>query len=111
MDLWKGCKMDSDIAITAGGMTIYEVCSCGTPGIAFSMADNQIEQCRAFDYLGLLKYAGDIRENVNGVVSYILASIDEMKDEKMRKEISEKMQKCVDGRGAERIADILMGRY
>lgn len=103
--------VDSDIAITAGGMTIYEVCSCGTPGIVFSMADNQIEQCRAFDCLGLIKYAGDIRGNVKEVVSNILAGIDEMKDAKMRKDISEKMQKCVDGRGAERIADILMGRY
>jgi spore coat polysaccharide biosynthesis predicted glycosyltransferase SpsG len=33
----------SDISISAGGSTLYELCACGTPTLGMVIADNQIE--------------------------------------------------------------------
>lgn len=34
----------ADIAISAGGFTLYELCACGTPTITYCMADNQMRK-------------------------------------------------------------------
>ena len=36
-----GRMQEADIAITAGGTTVYELCACGTPSVCYVMADNQ----------------------------------------------------------------------
>ena len=94
---------NADIAISAGGTTLYELCAIGTPAISFSFADNQLDNVRQFQEDGLIDYAGDARmDDIAGTSNQYLTRY--RNDFELRKEKSEKMQKMVDGKGAERIA-------
>ena len=96
----------ADLAISAGGTTLYELCAIGTPAISYSIADNQLDNVRKFEEDGIIAYAGDARkEDITGKLMNLIEKYRE--DAKLRAEISRKMQKLVDGKGAGRIADIL----
>lgn len=93
-----------DIAITAAGSTMYELCACKTPMITYTFADNQIEGAKSFDNHGIAFYCGDIREDENMVFSKIVNTVFEYKDNRnLRMEIIDKMKKLVDGKGVERL--------
>ena len=96
-----------DLAISAGGTTLYELCALGTPAISYSFADNQLFNVKQFEKDALIDYAGDVRNEdifANAVLLYEKYD----KDVTLRKERSVKMQQMVDGRGARRIAQILL---
>ena len=98
--------MNADIAISAGGTTLYELCACGTPTISYTFVDNQIDNAKQFDEDGLIRYAGDVRDG--DIVKSINSILKKMKDDyKLRKDMSHRMQLCVDGRGTMRVADIM----
>lgn len=97
---------DADIAVSAGGVTLYELCAVGTPTVSYSFADNQIDNVEQFAEDGLIEYAGDIREsNVVEKVRDILTGSYIKKEERKRR--SRKMQAAVDGKGAGRIANVM----
>lgn len=99
----------ADLAVSAGGVTIYELCACGTPTISYAMADNQLGTVRKFAEDGVIAYAGDIRKDP--VADRVCSLLRRYRcDQQLRRERSRKMQKLVDGKGAQRIAKILMGR-
>lgn len=52
---------NADIAISAGGTTLYELCACGTPTICYSFADNQLDNVKRFSSDDIMIYAGDVR--------------------------------------------------
>lgn len=94
-----------DVAVSAGGTTLFELCACGIPTVSFAMADNQLMMTRYFAERGVIPYAGDERQDKAGVVrniteqlEYWAQHIDEINT------IGKKMKSLVDGRGAERIA-------
>ncbi len=59
--------LQSTVAVSAGGSTLYELCACCVPTITFSSADNQLGNVKGFDSRGLMDYAGDVRNtNVIG---------------------------------------------
>lgn len=99
----------SDIAITAGGFTMYELCACGVPMITYSLADNQILGVRGFQQLGVAKYCGDVRDGeeilwkefVNALKLYSL-------NFELNCENSIKKQALVDGFGACRLTKFLL---
>jgi spore coat polysaccharide biosynthesis predicted glycosyltransferase SpsG len=100
----------ADVAVSTGGVTLYELCAVGTPTISFLIADNQLDNVTQFQEDGLIDYAGDMREGgfsdeVADRAALYLEAYHE--DEKLRWERSLKMQKLVDGKGAKRIAEIL----
>lgn len=97
----------ADIAISAGGMTLYELCAIGTPAISFSFADNQLDNVRQFQEDRLIDYAGDARmDDIAGTINQYLTRY--RNDFELRKEKSEKMQKMVDGKGAIHLAEALL---
>ena len=95
---------EADLAISAGGTTLYELCAAGTLTISYSMADNQLDNVKQFEKDGLMYYAGDAREDsfasgvLEGLRYYESLSLEE------RTEISRRLQSTVDGHGAKRIA-------
>ncbi len=96
----------ADLAVSAGGFTLYELCACGTPAVSFSLADNQLNNVKKFHADRVIEYAGDIRSDP--VAEQILACLERYRrDWRERKQRSIKMQQLADGRGAERIAEIL----
>lgn len=97
---------DCDIAVTAGGSTMYELCTCGVPSVCFSWADNQIQAVSVFTKKGLMIGAGDIRDDADGCVSKIVEGLKVYcSDYEMRVRCGERMKMLVDGGGVGRICD------
>jgi UDP-2,4-diacetamido-2,4,6-trideoxy-beta-L-altropyranose hydrolase len=104
-ELMTGC----DIAISAGGTTLYELCACGIPSICLAFEDNQLETVKGFQDQELMLYAGDIRDGENECYSRIYRFIEiYKKDISLRQGNSANMQKLVNGKGAERIINSIM---
>lgn len=102
-----GVMRRCDLAVSAGGITLAELCACGVPTIAFTMADNQMEGTKAYANGGILCYAGDARKE--GMVEAVLQQIQKLQgDEKQRSLMSTLGLKWVDGQGAGRIVEELM---
>ena len=92
-----------DAAISAAGSTLYELCACGLPTVTYILADNQIPGARAFQKLGLMPYAGDIRYDSNFIISVFSRLQCLMSDWETRCKTSDSMQELVDGNGAKRL--------
>lgn len=99
-----------DVAISAAGSTLYELCATQTPTITYILADNQILGAESFEHHGLLQCAGDVRLlGTKKLAEKLLDSAIELcGNYSKRCQIAEKMSKVVDGRGAERIAEKLL---
>ncbi len=96
-----------DLAVSAGGTTLYELCAVGTPTISYSFADNQLYNVKQFAEDEMIDYAGDVRsDDIFTNVVNLYEKYD--KDKALRESRSARMQQMVDGRGAERIAEALL---
>lgn len=100
-EIMKNC----DMAISACGSTLYELSACGVPTLGIIIADNQQGIANKLNSMGIIKNLGwhnkitreDLINNIDKLANnYIL-----------RKSLSERVSKIVDGKGAERIAKIL----
>lgn len=102
----------SSYGISAGGTTLYELCACGVPSVCFSFAQNQEDFAKAMGEKHIMLYAGDAREERDGVqavVSGLLVSLKKlMEDEVQKEKMQENMRRLVDGKGTERIACMLL---
>lgn len=95
-----------DLAVSAGGTTLSELCACGVPTVAFTMADNQIVGTKAYADADILYYVGDARKD--GLIEKLTDQICTLKeDEEKRIRMSHRSRQCVDGKGAERIAEAI----
>ena len=52
----------ADLAIGAGGVTLWERCCVGLPTLLLTIADNQVPAAMAMSRSGAIIYCGDIRE-------------------------------------------------
>ena len=96
----------ADVVISAGGSALYELASMGVPVITYSFADNQIPNVSAFDAKGLMPCAGDARKD--DIYAGIIRALDELSSAGKRKEISARLTELVDGKGAARLAQVLL---
>lgn len=95
-----------DIAVSAAGSTMYELCSVGLPAVGFYFVENQRRNMETFAKLTPIKNAGDFSAEPENVLTTIEKEVDTLCREKaLRKEISQIMKKIVDGRGADRLAE------
>ena len=94
----------ADIAVSAAGSTLYEICACGVPLVTYIIADNQIKGAEAFEKLGLAVNCGDIRKITNPVGKIMTAVKNLADDYQLRHKTGENMQQIIDGHGADRIA-------
>lgn len=94
-----------DLAVSAGGTTLYELCSCGVPTICLTLADNQIAGVKELEKQGIMLYAGDVRDSKKQLIEKIGKCFEQMQSAKIRQQMSNRMQKLVDGKGAKRIAE------
>lgn len=101
--------LNSDIAITAGGTTTYEICACGIPAIMYTIADNQLGIAKSVDEQELIPWAGDAREDMDICMENVVKNLERLKSDKsLRVRMSKKMRKSVDGKGCQRIAEQLI---
>lgn len=97
-----------DIAITAGGVTTYELCACGIPSIMYTLADNQLQIAQTVSESHLIPWVGDIRRNMENCLKLIVSYMGKLSDVGKRREISVKMQEIVDGNGCKRLVNYII---
>jgi len=93
--------INSDIAICAGGQTLYEMASQGTPAIVVDVAENQGKDSKIFADMGYAKTIS--RWNISNINSKIAASISTLMSEQERSSRSQIGKKYVDGKGGRRL--------
>lgn len=96
-----------DVAISAAGSTLYELCATQTPTITYVLEDNQILGAAGFERAGIIDNAGDIRNEgqmtlAKKLISNAIALCD---DVNRRIDISKRQFTVVDGNGAARIVE------
>lgn len=100
---------ESEVALSAGGSTLYELCAVGVPVIAFSFAENQEHLVQTFVKRGIAQYGGNYRTDGNKMIQNTIAGLEKLcGDEALKTEYRRKALQLVDGRGAERIAEALL---
>ncbi len=103
--LMKAC----DLAISAGGTTLYELCACGLSTICFTFVDNQVEGAEYLDKGHVIMLAGDVRNKLEKVLKNIENYVDNsIRDIGIRRYYSKNMKAIVDGDGSARIANSII---
>lgn len=96
----------SDVAISSGGSTLYELCCCGTPTLAFILAENQKGIVEALDSKACIAslgwYTGLESSNLAEKIFHWIINTD------IRLQYSQRMQVLIDGKGASRVANELL---
>jgi UDP-2,4-diacetamido-2,4,6-trideoxy-beta-L-altropyranose hydrolase len=103
----KVLMLPCDIAVSAGGGTLYELCACGLPGVIFGLADNQKKIRESFGKAGVMIDCGDCRTNAT-IVTDIVQAVKGLQSARLRAKLRQKERAVTDGRGAERIAQALL---
>lgn len=102
--LMSGC----DLAVTAGGSTVYELAALGVPFICFSYAENQEKITEYLHREGIAFSAGAYHRDKDAVLEKIAEqTMVLMRDCRMRNKCYLKGRSLTDGMGAERLAKIL----
>lgn len=93
-----------DVAISAAGNTLYELCAVGTPTIFFSYSDNQKYDDIGFTQNDIMLHAGNIDDGMETMIETMIVYINILADSReARIKMSKKMRDLVDGLGAARI--------
>lgn len=97
-----------DLAVTAGGSTVYELAAMGVPFICFSYAENQEKMTEYLHREKIAFSAGAYHKDPETVLTRIAEqSIAFIQDRRKRNECYLRERKLVDGLGAEKLAGVL----
>lgn len=98
-----------DVAVSAAGSTLYELCATQTPSITYILADNQMPGAEGFEKYGILKCIGDVRELGTEILANMLleSALKLCNDYNERCRIVKNMSTVVDGYGVQRILKAL----
>jgi UDP-2,4-diacetamido-2,4,6-trideoxy-beta-L-altropyranose hydrolase len=98
--------LQADLAISAGGQTLYELACCGTPTIACCTGEDQVNNIIAMSRLGIVMDSGRAdRPEWLDVVESAIGILDSRPER--RAAMSKAAQSLIDGRGADRVAEAL----
>jgi len=105
----KDIMIQNDLAISAGGNTLYELCACGVPTIAIITADNQRQFVKEIHKKTGIDFVDLIEIDFDNSYCLLRSIIDKnIKSHELRKQYSKKMFELVDGKGCSRIVDEIM---
>jgi spore coat polysaccharide biosynthesis predicted glycosyltransferase SpsG len=91
----------TDLAIAAGGQTLYELARMGVPTIALMVVDNQRDDISGWAEAGFIQYAGTPDDCT--VEDKISNALDKLADYNTRLRCARLGQRYIDGKGARRI--------
>jgi len=95
--------LESDIAISAGGQTLYEFARVGVPTIGICVVDNQRLNIQEWGRVGFISYIGYC-SNENILIN-LKNAIEKIMDYNLRKRVSVLGRKIVDGKGSLRLVN------
>ncbi len=93
----------ADMALSAAGLTKYELALCGVPAIIVAIAENQVPSAKEFSRRRLARYLGRADALPKGALARSLEEL--LAGPGERAAMSAAGKRLVDGRGAARIAD------
>lgn len=93
----------ADLVVSNAGTTCMELCSLGLTGLVIVVVDNQILIGKALDELNLFYNLGFHDSITSEMIAKKLEYM--IKDKILRKSMSEKCMRMVDGKGADRVAE------
>ncbi|MFY9270846.1 MAG: hypothetical protein WAO55_13975 [Candidatus Manganitrophaceae bacterium] len=99
--------LESDVAISGGGQTLYEMARIGLPGVSIAVAENQINNVMGWERAGVIDYAGWWETRT--VLERVFASLIRLRDKKERARRGEIGKRLVDGGGSARVRDFVLG--
>jgi len=105
----KELMISSDIAITSGGQTIYELCRAGIPAIVIAVAENQMRSITDLKKRGVISYAGQWDDK--GLFQTVKKQIETLQAYTLRVRLSFKMRKVFDGTSTLHLVDKLIEYY
>ena len=108
-DKMRDIMLKADIAISAGGQTLYELARIGVPTIGICIAENQISNLEGLRKAGFLKYIGWY--NGKKIMDNLKTAINELKDAGIRQKAAEAGNRIVDGKGGARVVDALLSEW
>lgn len=104
-----GLMAECDIAVTAGGTTIYELAAVGVPLLCFSYAENQEALTTYIGVHGIAGFLGAYHLEKDVVLKKLKGMFEDLcKDVELRKTYSRKEREMIDGKGAKRLAGKLI---
>ena len=102
----KEIMQECDIAISAGGQTLYELARVGVPTIGICIAQNQLQNLKGWSKSGFLEYIGWYKDK--DIQSKLIAALEKTKSYNKRISCSKKTRELIDGKGSRRICDTLL---
>lgn len=98
----------AEIAVTAGGNTVYELTLLQVPMVSFAFSDDQVYFLSRMQQRDMLIYVGDAREDVDTVHNKLFFELQALlRNKDKQKALSDKAAELTDGFGAMRIVEIL----
>lgn len=98
--------VSSDVAITAGGTTVYECAFLGVPSALIQIVDNQAGICRGMSNHGLAEFLGESDTLDESTLKTSLARFLENRDRLCH--LATQASTAIDGLGAERLTQSLL---
>lgn len=93
-----------DAAVTAGGTTLNELACLGVPALVVAIAENQVRPAMLWEAAGATKFGGRFPQED------AFAGLGEfLQDQRGLVRMGERGRSMVDGRGAERTAQVIIG--
>ncbi len=102
----KEIMFESDIAISAGGQTLYELARVGIPTIGVCIAENQLGNIKEWENSDFLEYVG--LYNKDNIITRINNLLKILEGIKLRESKSKIGRKIIDGKGAKRIVKCML---
>lgn len=99
---------ESDIAVSAGGQTLYELARVGVATIAIAVVKNQLNNVKGLEKIGFIKYAGWWQDQ--GIMEEVLKKAKSLESYEAREKISRVTRELIDGRGCLRVVDFLKNK-
>lgn len=107
-DSLKKLMLASDIAISAGGQTLYELARVGLPAIALTVVENQQDNMDGFRREGFIEDIGPWNDpRLFNRLSTAIKSLSSYEERSRRSAIGRRL---IDGKGAKRIVAKLLNR-
>jgi len=103
----KNIMLDSDIAISAGGQTLFELARIGVPTIAVTVANNQKLNIKSLLDIDFIEYVGNW--NDRNFYFKLNQTIKKLKNFHLRKRKNIIGRKLIDGYGSVRVANFVLG--
>ncbi len=95
---------EADLAIGAGGTAVWERCSMGLPSVCIVTAENQRQQLQYLQSAGLVVTPTNQEDTISFLSSYLKCLGTSSSSRQVQ---SQRMMALVDGRGIDKVANIL----